>query len=632
VAHTRETGSAPAAEGSRRQRGPDLRPLHRSAAFAPAVAGAALVLLAAAGPAAFAQAPPPTSGFAEVEVDLAGQMFTNVLPFDVPFIIYGAVPAGITELEVRCWKLTEVKVKGRRVPQPADLAGHPDGDCPLWDGPLNWRNTIDPNAPSPTFRLLLPRLDAESTYQFKFSYDKKVTPEEAQEFATRVEAVVSEVAWGTTAQTADLPLSGDLTDAQLAELRERLTQALKEVTGGDRFPDCERSKVFCEAVSPQERKELSAQEQARREAALFAAVRDELNAAVRPVRDAQGKITAAITDYQNEVSDLNALLARVRSDASLSRLKAGLDAMAAANPTFGPQAKTVGDVVGLPDLPQLLARDRQSPAALAEFLTATAQALSAAGQDLAALQSFLGERLVNPQGAPQPIAEQLLAAGSLTAADLPRLQQIAQPAGTLGSALRGANRLGQNIVPVRLESALADRAAAVAEVGALYRTRVQNMVLLAGSTTGDFATQHKNYVSADTGVAWAPGLDAFPVYVGTNIYFRPVNKAAALSQFGNFWQTLSRRTSVTLGLTANGVGDGKTREDLFSNQSLVLGLGVRLTNSVRLTGGALVFLKKDPNPLVDRTREAVTPFLSLSFDIDVAPTLQGIGGLFKPGG
>jgi hypothetical protein len=55
-----------------------------------------------------------------------------------------------------------------------------------------------------------------------------------------------------------------------------------------------------------------------------------------------------------------------------------------------------------------------------------------------------------------------------------------------------------------------------------------------------------------------------------------------------------------------------------------------MTNSVRLTVGSLVFLEIDPNPLVDDDSVAVTPFLSLSFDIDVVPTLQGIGGLFNP--
>jgi hypothetical protein len=104
-----------------------------------------------------------------------------------------------------------------------------------------------------------------------------------------------------------------------------------------------------------------------------------------------------------------------------------------------------------------------------------------------------------------------------------------------------------------------------------------------------------------------------------------------LNQFGGFFQTLDRRVSLTVGLTVQGIGDnGKTREDLFGNQSLVFGLGARLTNSVRLTAGSLVFKKLSPNPLSTDKKLTTTYFLSISFDIDVAPTLTGIGGLFKP--
>jgi hypothetical protein len=159
---------------------------------------------------------------------------------------------------------------------------------------------------------------------------------------------------------------------------------------------------------------------------------------------------------------------------------------------------------------------------------------------------------------------------------------------------------------------------------------VQNMILIAGSTTGSFETQSNNYISADTGVACAPQLSSCSTYVGTNIYFRPVNKAAPLSQFGGFFKTLDRRVSATIGLTVNGIGDDKTREDLFGTQSLVVGLGVRVTNSVRLTAGSIVFKSLSPNPLNTDKKLTTTYFFSLSFDIDVVPTLKGIGGLFKP--
>jgi hypothetical protein len=182
----------------------------------------------------------------------------------------------------------------------------------------------------------------------------------------------------------------------------------------------------------------------------------------------------------------------------------------------------------------------------------------------------------------------------------------------------------------QLPALLANRAQAVAAIAQQYRTRVTGMIVIAGSTTGSFATQSNNYISADTGVVCAPELSDCTTYAGTNIYFRPINKAAPLSQFGNFFQTLDRRLSLTIGLTVTGIADDKTRDDLFGSQSLVLGLGARLTNSVRLTTGALVFKELDPNPLVDNPKLTTTYFFSLSFDIDVVPALKGIGGLFKP--
>ena len=43
---------------------------------------------------------PPDTGFDEVQVDLEGQLFNQTLPFDVPFLLYGAVPQGAKTLEV----------------------------------------------------------------------------------------------------------------------------------------------------------------------------------------------------------------------------------------------------------------------------------------------------------------------------------------------------------------------------------------------------------------------------------------------------------------------------------------------------------------------------------------------------
>jgi hypothetical protein len=127
--------------------------------------------------------------------------------------------------------------------------------------------------------------------------------------------------------------------------------------------------------------------------------------------------------------------------------------------------------------------------------------------------------------------------------------------------------------------------------------------------------------------------------MGTNIYFRPVNRNAPLRSLGSFRQTFSRRFSLTLGLTLSSIADdtsaGGTQNDLFGNQSLMLGAGLRITDAMRLGTGAIVFKEDDPSPLIAEEKLNVSYYLSLSFDIDVVslfskPLASAFG--VKPGG
>ena len=129
-------------------------------------------------------------------------------------------------------------------------------------------------------------------------------------------------------------------------------------------------------------------------------------------------------------------------------------------------------------------------------------------------------------------------------------------------------------------------------------------------------TSTKGYVSADVGVLYAGDIGIGALYVGSNIYFRPVNKEAPLSDAGS----IGRRLSLTVGITLSGVGDedNRPRSDLFWNQSLVLGGGYRITSAIRGGGGALLFLESDPNPLIDKKSIAASWYVSFSFDVDVA--------------
>jgi hypothetical protein len=63
-----------------------------------------------------------------------------------------------------------------------------------------------------------------------------------------------------------------------------------------------------------------------------------------------------------------------------------------------------------------------------------------------------------------------------------------------------------------------------------------------------------------------------------------------------------------------------------TNQMLVLGGGLRLTDSIRVAAGALVFKAFDPNPLIDNKRIRISPFLSFSVDWDVKGTITELGG------
>jgi hypothetical protein len=141
------------------------------------------------------------------------------------------------------------------------------------------------------------------------------------------------------------------------------------------------------------------------------------------------------------------------------------------------------------------------------------------------------------------------------------------------------------------------------------------------TATADGRTSQKNYVSADAGVLYAGDLGVAALYLGSNIYFRPVNKDAPPGPFGS----VGRRLALTVGLTVSSLSDenNKTRSDLFWNQSLVLGGGYRLTSSLRAGGGALVFREADPNPLITRRTAAISWYMSFSFDLNV---LKGFVG------
>ncbi len=216
----------------------------------------------------------------------------------------------------------------------------------------------------------------------------------------------------------------------------------------------------------------------------------------------------------------------------------------------------------------------------------------------------------------------------LSAADRSELQQLrpqlpkaAGKAFTLAGLARGVGR------------SLGERSAALDDLVAAVKAVASSASVADASTSGNFQTAQNSYISADGGLLLAPALDEVVPYVGTNIYFRPVNKDASLRSLGTFRQTFSRRFALTLGLTMASVDEPEgspERKDLFSSQNLVVGAGLRISDSIRFGAGAFVFREDDPSPLVDELKVTATYYVSISFDMDVAGAFKGgLGELFK---
>ena len=134
------------------------------------------------------------------------------------------------------------------------------------------------------------------------------------------------------------------------------------------------------------------------------------------------------------------------------------------------------------------------------------------------------------------------------------------------------------------------------------------------------------YVSLDAGIAYPWRLESMVFYAGTNIYFRPINKAAPLRYKGTFLH----RFALTVGLTSTvndesrRASDLRTTEEDDTSNSLLLGVGLRVTPSLRVGGGVLVFKEADPNPLIDQSSVAVTPYVSFTADVDVARMFRSL--------
>lgn len=545
-------------------------------------------LLAASGAAAQAPNPcaPPAgdTGFAEVAVNLNAGTFDKVLPFDVPVRICGTAPAGTSDVAVQY-----------AVSRTANLSV--DKDCNLLAPPgVQWQpaTPISGRLDGTTFRVTLPPLEADRYYSFCFRRRAQIPEDLAARIRPKARAVLDR---GLAQVT-----SGNLTAEQSLKLRAELYHGLLEAAGADTA--IVKGTVF--DTSPE-------YDELRGTGKFRGLVQGVLNPQRRRDRIVEGDSRTGIPPLSEQQLALQQALKTVRDSPDLSR--------------FLDQKETEAQTQ--PGLRELLAgRD----------LTA-AMALARGDDEHLFLAAFGREPGAPPPNLEDPAQAETLASNyaassqALTAlAGLVHKTAGAPPSAPLSNAANLAFSLSG--LAENLQTALVERSAALDELADRVKIEASGVEVVDGSTTGNFATSQTNYISADAGLVFAPELKTGVTYVGMNFYWRPVNKDANLSQLGSFRQTFSRRFANTLGLTVQSVADGgsgapQTRKDLFGSQALILGGGLRVTNSFRLGAGAVVFRKKDRDPLVSSYSLTTTYYFTLSFDLNVAKAFQGgLGGLF----
>lgn len=579
-------------------------------------AGAALSVAWAAPAAGQCVTPTTDTGFAEIIVDVEAGTFDRVLPFDVPIRLCGQVPADTTAVTVQYAEARgalEVEPDTCRILSPAGVEWLPSEPIPA---------RLDDS--DNTFRAVLPRLEAQRYYVFCFRRQQAVSDATIMAFEPEareaLDAGLRQVTSGDVTEVESARICSDLHDRLL-----EVANADEVITGGTLFDP----------------RACAGRLRGRFDAQLRAVLEPQLRRqTILQGRSAPGQ--PAVASYANLQFDLSRSLKAVAGDGALDRLAAELEQQAASDANLEtllknqfPHALALVDLSdeeasrlaqglapqgadGAPTLDEIW--DPSQVAPVVESYDATNQAL----EDLAELVN----KMVGSPGIPEVKA-------ALSGAETAALQALIASDGPVREASDGAFRLEGLAMNIR--EALQARTAALGALAMEVSLAAQDVQVADGSTTGNFETFKNFYISADAGVVYAPEIDEVVTYVGTNIYLRPVNKNASLSQLGSFRETFTRRFALTLGLTVQSIADGgdsavQTRDDLFGSQALLVGAGLRLTDMIRLGAGALVFKEQDPNPLVDDLSVSTTYYLTISFDLNVARAFQGVGGLFGGGG
>ena len=555
----------------------------------PEMLALALILLVWTQP-AHAQAKKPLE---EKTIDLRSAILNETLPFDVPFIVTGAIDKSVTEVYAR---IAEVRPgeQGR-----ADLRC-PAPESPAWRELQPWRAVVDLPVPTttpegnPNFRILFPRLRANGFYcvTFELGPETELTEAQLDAFRTRSRPLI-DLAIREYAEADEIPVTA--TDA----LRQRLLEIVRTLSGV-KTPKPEVGSIF-------DPRQTAAQ------------VHDRFADLLQPIlieqagrRDMRRGLEARkqpLADGARGLRGQVAAIAKLRASRGLA--PSDLEA-------WGQRAAAALDAA-VQSLQQLNEPWEIGPVDVVANNFRLAQSELDRGVDIVAATR---KEIVTPTATASDVS---LMDALQTALTTNRSTLVPEVLLFLGGPPPADPDTG-------LRNRLRLRGAALDDVMGEFSNLARTQIDLMTTTVGSFDTRHGWYVSGDFGMAYGWDIDQVFAYIGTNIYFRPVNKDAPLQSFGNFAQSFTRRFSAMVGVTVAGDAEEEgRREAIIGDRLLVIGAGVRLTDSIRVAGGGLLFKAVDPSPLATQKDVKISPFISLSFDVDVVGTLGELGSAFGAG-
>jgi hypothetical protein len=533
--------------------------------------------------------------FTKVTAKLESRSFEQVLPFDEEFKIAGTTPAAIHLMQVFY----------RQVDAEPPPCPYRTGETNGWSGPYTFESVKGATA----FEVHIPTpLEAERTYTFRFCYTGDAPEATVIEFrrlaVTRFDAEIA----------ATKVRSIDVDRARL--LRKDACNLLRsELLAGLTF---RQSSLFDCATEDQQRLNQFTMR-------LFAVLTAQFR-----LRDALN-----VTELTREIGDLTSALGRLGDLPELDSLTTKLrqskhvatETVARISELTADKARELaqgtGDAVAVP-APALADRDTAVAADVVKNYDRTAEALRN-------LQQLLATTLEN-KDTTEKFQATLLKDQQLSDGEIEALRRLAPPNAPDGCApglplvcaVSRAVELRNRYD--RARGAPEERTKAIQALADLISLETVDATSIRASTIANVDTNKTNYVSAEAGFLAMPRQREAATYIGTNIYFRPINPKAPLSRFGGF----GRRVSMTVGLTVNSIADTEaTRFDLFGSQALIVGFGVRVSEVLRLSAGTVVFKKLDENPFVTRKSYAFEPYVAFSVDLNMAVGADGFGNLFK---